>query len=580
MVRVPRMQEGQRLSGGQASPFQDSRQARIRGDSISQLGRGVSDLANMFKRLDNARKSTAIGAAKYEAKRRYQDLQDRIERSEGDGVRDKEFFDSESREILNQLQEQLGEKYSGKYGAEIKQAIRDVEIGYRGRTMESSLNRFKESVKQEVVEANSIASGLAFQEPSDIENIAIDHESQLRGALEALELEPSRIDLEVRNARKSLANSALDGFLNQGNYAGARALVTSSEFSEFYDPEQQRQELDRIENTQIRHENIYWGREDRKRAEEERERKRIADEKTADFATRILMAEESGDVLLMSETRKEAIEAFRDMDIDGTQVNRILGDHVKGYKRIDAQSSLTIADLAFQSETVGDIQAARSKVLEKMRNERLMPESAERWLRYLNGMEERIQQDPSFARRRKIFKDRLDLFVTPLGIIENMEIRFEDDAARSHITRTVQVKTDYELAVEGGMDPLEAYVHTIKEHYQGVDSLEPFAGYRERSIKTEEDLDAFRLWGEARLTKGTRRWEQYKLHMYEARMAIKRDEMISQNEKMVNLLDNKVGLDTGRSLINDLDSLMETDTEGTMPFIFRDSRPPIPMRGN
>ena len=586
MARVPELQQSQRMGLGGVSGFQDTQSARIQGDSISQLGKGVSNIGLMLKRLDGARKSTARQYVKEYLTEQYQNLRHDIDRSEGDGFNDREIFDTRSEEINAAAEEHFFEKYSGHYQDEIKAAIAGVRNGFRGKVLDSSIVRYKEAIKRERVEMDAMASASAYNAPDDLVGIAEEHQEALRGTLEALEVNERGIEDAIRSNSKALADSAIQGALDRGNYSVAKEILTQSEFGKFFTADEQNAKLEIIRNRQIQDQGLAWNQQDRQRAEEERTRRKQAEQITADLVTRMHMAEESGDHLMISQARSQAAEHYRNQDIDGTHFSGILSQSNSNYKRIDGKSSVAVAHLAYNSYEPSDIQAARNKVHRLSESGQMLPETTERWVKTLDKMEEQMMRDPSLANHVRTYQKRLEQFTMPHGLIEKIMDRNQPRATAMSAQKSL-VESDFMKKIwEDGMSPQEAYVSVVKEHFGGVESLGHFPGYRGGRPNDEEELAELYRWGKARFPRGSKRWNEFKTYTMEAKMAIQRDQMIKQSEQMINQLYDQKERSQGREVIkrsvDDLvpfmQELMKPEAPGQLPAILQDNRPSIPFR--
>lgn len=501
MPKVPVLTESQRLRPSNPTGFQSPSAARLRGESISQFGRGLASFGGALESLDRKQRDAEerLASAEYKAEltSRLQDLNSEVSArpaSQADG--DKDFYDQRSSEIHAETLNAFSEKYEGKYTKSFDIVGKTLITGVRGGVIANSSKRKQEGLKKGVRDYSANVNAAIFQSPESLREAKIDYSVTVPGMATDMGATDDQVDSMIKDGNRSLSDSAIQGALQQGKFDLAKDIVLSQS-SNLYDTAQQKQRMNEIQTAEYRFKSEKFREEQRQSA---RQKDLKTKEQDANYM-RILGAFSQADTpLKKSIASAELQKAAKDGDIAASQFGSLLSQDSNAEKEISAVSAVRIADQFYSADTPQKLDGIKNRVLRMTRTGKMRPEKAEVWLQRIRQRKASGKTDPRRQALIDVYKTRLKgLTGTKETIAAAIMTKVDEAAAAKKSQRKARSESLYmDLTEVQSMDPAQAFVTVKNLYFRGTEGFELFPGYS-TIPQDKEDLKEFTDWAKRTL---------------------------------------------------------------------------------
>lgn len=561
MATIPTLQENQRLRPSNPTGFQSSSAARIRGQALSQFGRGATSLgvavSKLEKRQARSEKSLAQADFKQAMSRNLQDLNERMNKRGGTGADDKEFFDTQAPNVLNKTLKEFDKKYGGKYGNEFNVTGNSLITGVRSGVIANGLEKQKNFLAEGVSKLESRLNAQAYQNPEAIDELTTDFTSQVGGVMIASEATPQAVENATFTGHRALVDSSIDGYIEKGNYKAATDLVLNK-YPHLYSSKDQRKALSDIRNAKLNSISLKQKEDDRRQKKIEEAVKETQVENAARARAALAKTE---DPRVAKKLKDQIIRMGEVGDVAYKDFGGLLNETTTKGKQISAIGSYDISEKVYNAETTADLDKVRFTLNKLEQTGSIDPKTAERWERTIHQLKKTRVGKPLATAESKIFFEKLQEFTKPMGVIEKM---FDQLNGQVALKKKVQTEAQYKFAVLNGTNPELAYLKAVQDNYPGFESIELFPGYN-KVPKSSQEIQEFVQWGRSNLEDS--KVPMFKSYLEQLEAALSRENIIDKLKTL------SVEEDTERNVqviedFLDLDEL--TKQRGNeLPLIFR-----------
>lgn len=520
MAKIPTLQESQRIRPSNPTGFQSAAAARLRGESLAGLGRGVAALGTKLDRVQRRQKAAEARIAQQDFKnqmsRDLQDLNEQITLRGGTGDDDKEFYDQKSSELLNRNLKAFDKKYGGKYGSSFNVAGNDLINGVRRGVIANGLERQKNFLAQSVEQTTSVLNAQAYQNPEAIDELTTDYTTTIGGTMLDMEANPEQVKAATFSGHRALVDSAIDGHIEKGNYKEASNLVLNR-YPHLYNTKDQAAALKEIRDAKLSAVSLRQKEEDRRQKQIDEAVKATQLENAANARAALFKATNPRTI---QKVKDQIIEMAKVGDLAYTQFGGLLNDTIKADKEVSALGSYDISQKVYNAETPEDLEKVRQTLYNLEKTGRIDPRTAERWERTIHQMKKTGKNNPLSRPRAKVFRNKLLEFTKPMDFLAKTLDQFNGQIA---LKRKVQTESQYDQMVLNGVDPQIAFAKSVNDNYPGVEGLSLFPGYS-KIPKTRQDIQEFYNWGRTSL--GTHQVPAFKSYLNELETALSREDII------------------------------------------------------
>lgn len=494
MPKVPVMEQNQRMRPGNPTGFQSSRNARLQGDAISGFGNAVTGfgaaLQRSEKKKSDAQRRLAEADFKSEYTKRLQDEAVRISKlPSADADQDKDEFDLGSAEIQHEVIDEMSEKYGGKYTGNFGALAGGVNNGFRSEVILGSLKKQKMVMQRSLTATTSQLNGNLYDNPNSFEDSTKDYTRNVSGVMHDLGASPDDILASDRAGHKALATTAIDGYLNQKEYAEAKYLLLHRA-GHLYDSDETRAELKRIRDTQTDDLSQSQRQNDRALNLREKNHKKVQQE----IATQArLMLSNANTPAAQNKALEFIKKNAKQNNLAYSQFGGLLSDGVAKFKEVDALSGYDVAQEVFKADSDKDYDKVLNRIGTLHETGNMLATTATTWESVVNSQRKANASDPSMRALYKGYSMKLESLNKPMDMIEKMT-----DSLNKNVLMRRKIESDaqFQILKGKGVPPALAYKKVVETHFRGTDSIGLFPGYK-GVPKTHEDLTKFAAWGRA-----------------------------------------------------------------------------------
>lgn len=569
MPKVPVLEQNQRMRPGNPTGFQSSSSARIRGDSISALGKGVSDVGSAMieseKRRKSAEKTLAQADFKAQMVRAQQDVNEKIaQRSASKADTDKEEYDNEMTTAKQNVMNTFSEKYEGKYSAEFGNIANTVDVAGRDDIIKSALGKQKKAMADGITQITSSLNANVYNNPNKLQESILDYSTQVVQTMVDLGANGDQVIAASNQGHKALADTAVEGFINQDDFAQARNVVLG-DTSHLYDAESQSNALAKINKAELQSISLKQSAKDRFLREADKSQKKMQDAVSTTLRAANAKADTPAKAL---KVREAMIDHANKGNLAFGAFGGLLSDSDSTFKEVDAEGSYKLSVEAYRAKTPEDYDKVLNKLNNLVETKNIDPKTAEKWERLIHGMKKVRSKDPILAANIDAHFHKLQAFTKPMDFIEKMLGGFEKNEA---IKRKFEAESTYKILTEvQGMAPDQAYREVLTTYFKGTDSLSIYPGYTK--IPTDsESLQKMYEWGRSIIPEGSIEQATFLTYMERAQISIQIDGVIREAGNKKGNPQGTAKLKEAINFGNDLFDMEELtkDRGDQRPLIFR-----------
>lgn len=528
MPKIPTLQENQRLRAGNPTGFQSSSAARIRGESLQQFGRGVASLGAAVDAGDKRRAAASQRLAEADFKstmvRAQQDVNERIaQRPASKADTDKEEYDLMMAEAKHNVLNGFSEKYEGKYTDSFNNIANGVDVAGRGSVITNGLKKQKQAMQEGIIDLTKNLNSNVYSNPETLRDSLIDYSVSVSGTMADLGANEDQVVAANNEGHKALADTAIDGFIDQGKYNEAREVVLG-ETSHLYDSKEQKESLKLIRDRRLQDISIKQRQDDRLESDKEKQAKKQR-ESIAVLGLGLINNAETPSELAKAESFIN--NHARQGNLAYSQFGGLLNEADSQFKEFDAGGSFRLAKQVYNAVSEGDYDKVQSQLLNLVETKNISAKTGEKWERIIRNMKKSRTKDPKLAAEIDAYKGRLLGHTKPMDLLTKMGV---GPRRELHIKRKYEAEFMYDVltGVEG-VEPNFAYAVVVNRFFKNIEGLTPFPGYN-KIPKNLDDLGNLAAWGRGTLTNPDE-IASFKSYMQEAKAAIESKDLSEEAVK-------------------------------------------------
>lgn len=483
MPKVPTIQEGQRLAPQNPTGFQSSSQARLTGEAIKGVGRGLASLGDAMGKARDANKSIVREDTRTTVANSLRDLNAKYAQK-GYSPENKAEYEKEKRELLTGIKTQLEKEHGSDYAKLIEVTGEGEESRWTEKFTNTNNKGFLNNLSNNIKKMESAYSSQAESEPDNADIIKARAAQEMFEMGKSLGLSEERSLESVKRVEQGITRSQIEGYMaqqsNEGFFMARKALKESGEMFTSEERKKIKDDIDDTQRTVIRFNNYQEDRMNRELEREERQRSELV---LNNLVMEVEKAAEANDPVAFNKATKKAYNQAKQGNLTNQHFGKFLTSSDKNFKEIDQASKFRVRSVVYNGGESKDFAKGRDMVHSMVNRGAMLSSTASNLLKEFAQQQKAFDSDPIFKQNYKAALAKMDQILGGQTAIEKMLVKYDSQKLREQLTKIHGAKAMFhELiannAKNGGTpDPMFAALTALNAvDYQGLLQQSPGEG--------------------------------------------------------------------------------------------------------
>lgn len=476
-MQVPVYKENQRLQPSNPTGFQSSGNARLMGETLSGVGKGIADIGLALEQNDRklkaAKAKTDSMSVKNEAEKWAQSKTEELAMSGGDGSTYLDEYDQSWTKTKDKMLNDLNKRGIGTTmtANELNAIADDMYIGYRKNLQVMAVTQQKDSLKKSVVELTAQFTTQSYEAPERLDETISDYSASLGGAMEAMGKSPRQIQEFNRSGAQQLTRQAISGLTDKGKFEEAKKVAL--EKGSFFAPEEQRAMLKEINTKKLQARTLFHSEVDRQERQAEADLKLTQTKELNALYAELNDARVQSNPALVASVNKKISQKLREGRLASSAYGSLVSQAGNREKQISAESNFALMGEYYKAKTKDDYAALESKVHSKVASGRLNEKDALGILKLLNTSKTNSPLSKAELGRYKAVEHQLEAILPGPDTIQKLMIKLDQNEAKAYAARVYGIKADIEIGKANGVPASETLTAILFKYFDSLERQSP-----------------------------------------------------------------------------------------------------------